>query len=356
MGFPRSRPTENIAHRAAILQNVRAMRMTRPRHRLPFLCLALALALILPAAAGAQGGAASLPFAGRTVDRIVAWIDDEPVALSEVEKAITEYQARGDVPIGPPDLGRMRRALQFWIDEELLLREAQRLGVEAPGEVIDNEVDPMIERIESREGGPAEFDRLLERTGETRASLRDRLRRQLRREWTIARFVQSRVNISDADVQAFEKERQAQGQATVRYHVSHFFLPMPPTASESDWKEAEEAGYQLRMAAARGGDFLAAAQELAQRRTAQGAQAGRLGALEPSELDPALLAALKNTDVNRTTDPIRTDRGVHVLFLERTTTARQILSALRFDEEKAKMVAELRNRSTIRVIDPALKP
>ena len=83
----------------------------------------LAFAILAPLAARGQ---AELPFEAHTLDRIVAWIDDEPVTLSETEKALAEYQARGDIAQGNPDRANLRKALQMWIDEQLILRAADR--------------------------------------------------------------------------------------------------------------------------------------------------------------------------------------------------------------------------------------
>ena len=212
--------------------------------------------------------------------------------------------------------------------------------------MIDNQVDPMIERLEKREGGKAQLDVLLERTGETRQSLRERLRGQLRREWTVARFIQSRVTVTDAEVEAFVKERREKGLPVRRYHVAHFFIPVAAGSDEDDWKAAEEIAYQVRLAAAREGDFLEAALDYAHRYEREGAQAARLGALEPGEMDAAIAKAIEQTEPGHTTAPVRTERGVHVLYLERVTSAREILGALRFEKAKKELALELRNQAT----------
>lgn len=310
----------------------------------------LLLCLVLAALAAAPPAPAAM------VDRIVAWIDEEPVSLSDVERRLVEYQTRGDIPAGPLDSRRLAQALQIYIDEQLLLRAAEAAGVEAPAEAIDNQLEPMIARLEAREGGPAQLDALLGRTGETRDSLRQALREQLRREWAIARLVQSRVDISDQDVEEFQKSRRALGQATRRYHLAHFFIPLRPADPPDKWRQAEEVAWELRRQVARQGDFADAAAAFAARYADFRAQTGSLGALDPAELDAALLRTLEGVEPGQTTQPVRTSRGIHVLHLQRITTPRQILSAIRFEEHKAKWIEELRNAATVRVIDPALKP
>ena len=287
-------------------------------------------------------------------DRIVAWVGDEAIVLSETEDALARYQANGDVPGGPVNEGNLRKALQLRIDETLLLKAARQANIEAPAEAADNRATAMIKQIEAERGGSAELDALLRTAGQTRETFRNKMREQLRRDWVVARAVGTRFTILDADVAKFEQERRAKGLPTERYHLSHIFFPVSPDALKERWDRVTAMAHEARLEAERRHDFGAVAAEWAKSHAADGVEAGPLGAMAKDELMPELAAAVAPLEAGRSTPPIRTAKGVHVLYLERKTTPRQILFAQRFEEERAKWVKELRNSSTIQVCEPLL--
>jgi len=291
----------------------------------------------------------------RIVERIVAWVDEEPVALSEVEQALMRYQSDGLISQGPTTEGGLRRALERWIDEMLILAAAKKAGIKVPAETIDNRVDATLGRIEKRQGGREKLEQMLVRVGKDREKLREMLRAQVRREWTIARALGSRISITDAEVAEFEKERQALGRPAERYHLSHFFLPVATGSSQEQWDKAIEEAHQLRLAAERAGDFTETARAWAKLHARRKAVGGRLGSVEPGELQPELARQLPALEVGRSGKPVRTSRGVHVLYLERKVTARQILFAQRFEEEQSRWVAELRRAAAIQIAESLLE-
>ena len=74
------------------------------------------------------------------------------------------------------------------------------------------------------------------------------------------------------------------------------------------------------------------------------------GLLSPGQLQPELSAALEKTEPGRSTKPVRGARGVHVLYVERKTDARQILFARRYEAERKKWIQELRRKATIQTV------
>jgi len=287
-------------------------------------------------------------------DRVVAWVDNEAITLSELEEALVRYQAGGALPPGPVDERNLRKALDLWIEEALLLAAARRTGIEAPAEAVDNRVEATIKRIESERGGPGELDALLKQAGEDREGFRNKLRAQLRREWIIARVVSARIAVSEADVAKFEQERRAEGLPTERFRLSHIFFPVSPDALRERWDRVTAMAHEARLEAERRGDFNTVASEWAKSHAADGVEAGPLGAMSKEELLPELAAAVASIDVGRSTPPIRTHKGVHVLYLEGKTTARQMLFTQRFEEEREKWVKDLRNGATIQISEPLL--
>ncbi|MBN1867565.1 peptidylprolyl isomerase [Candidatus Sumerlaeota bacterium] len=289
------------------------------------------------------------------VDRIVAWVDNEAITLGEVEEALSEYQSSGDVSSGPPTLPRLREALAPMIDDRLILRAAERAGIDVPAEAADNRVDALIRRMSEVQGGEDALEAVLRRAGRSVASLRDQLREQTRRDWTIAQAVNGRFSIGDDEVARFEQERERQGEPTRRYYLSHLFFPLSPSAPEEVWQEAMTQAHDARIEAERRGDFAGVAAEWARRLADRDVQGGPLGSITPSEMLPELAVAARDLEPGQSSAPVRTGKGVHVLYMERKTTAREILHAQRYDQEKARWAGQLRLEATIRILDPDLR-
>jgi len=285
----------------------------------------------------------------RLVDRIVAWVNDEPITLSEVEEALVRLQGNGSLPRGPINERNLRRALEMLVDETLLEAAAVKMGVAVPVETVDNRVEVLLARIEERQGGRERLEAFLADAGETRERLRERLRGQVRRDWTIGQAVGSRFTISESDVEEFRRERRAAGLPAERYRLSHAFLPVPAGAAAAQWDRAESEVHALRIEAERRGDFSRTVADWAKRHAAEGALGGDLGTVEADEIQEELARLLPGLEEGASSEPVRTARGVHLLFLDQKTTAKQILFARRFEEERIRWAEELRRAAAIQI-------
>lgn len=280
---------------------------------------------------------------GRLVDAVVAWVGDEPVMLSQLESSQVHYRAQGLLPEGPSDGEQLRATLEQWIDRRLLVREARRLGLEPPAGVLENRLMRTLESLEEKAGGPVRFEKMLEASGETRASFRNDLRERLEEEWLASRVVAREVVVTPDELTVFAGEREDNGVPVMRYVLGHLFLPERPDAQDVLRAEVEN----IR----NGKAFYDAARLFVERYVGRGAQAGNLGVMVPDELHPDLVQALEGMSEGEVTEPVRTDRGWHVLYLERQTTADQILRARKFEEKWDAMAARLREDCRIEVFE-----
>jgi hypothetical protein len=133
---------------------------------------ALLLLLLLPIAASAFGQAA--PEDHRLVDRVVAVVDEDPILLSDLERAVALGLVRTEPGESPEAL--RRRALDALIDSRLRLHEISRFGFEPAA--LD-EVDRQIERLRARFPTDASWRAELERLGLEEDQVRQTLARQL---------------------------------------------------------------------------------------------------------------------------------------------------------------------------------
>jgi parvulin-like peptidyl-prolyl isomerase len=301
------------------------------------------------ATARAKGSSSQL------VDRIVAWIDNEPVALSEVEEALVQYQAEGDIPRAGTKENLLRKALDRWVNDQLMFKAAEKAGVKPAPETIDAQVLARLRSVEENEGGRENLDAVLKVGGVDREWFRERLRRLVTREWTIALAISTRVQVTDAEVAAFEEKRKAEGKPTVLCRVAQAFLPLNASVSDSQVEAALTDLTDMRLKAVKTGDFLATAHEWAGRHSAEGAEAGLLGTFAPGDMSfENLDKAMQALEVGHSSEPVRTPRGLHVLYLESKVSGRQLLFKERYESEQKKWVEQLRSASNVQVATPLL--
>lgn len=132
--------------------------------------LSLALAGADAPAVGQDAAAA----AGELVDRVVAIVDEEPILLSDLRRAIgLGMVARRE---GESEAQLLRRTLDEWIERRLRLNEISRFGFEsAPLE----EVEQQIERLRARFPDEAAWQAELAELGLGEAEVRQLLAHQL---------------------------------------------------------------------------------------------------------------------------------------------------------------------------------
>jgi len=132
------------------------------------------------------------------VDRVVAVVDEDPILLSDLERAI----GLGLVPrqAGESDVAIQRRALDALVEQKLRLHEIARFGVEdAP---LD-EVDRQLERL--RAGFPTEaaWQAELTRLGLAESGVRQILARQLSVLGYVEQRLGPRVYVSIEEIRRY---------------------------------------------------------------------------------------------------------------------------------------------------------
>ena len=142
--------------------------------------------------------------AAELVDRVVAVVDEEPILLSDLERAIglghVERRA------GESDLALRRRALDELIEWRLRLHEVARFGVDAAPLA---EVDRQLERLRARFAGETEWRAELARLGLDEALVRQMLARQLAVLTYLEQRLGPRVFVGVEEIQAYYDDELA---------------------------------------------------------------------------------------------------------------------------------------------------
>lgn len=293
----------------------------------------------------------------RTVDRVIAVVNDEVITRQELEGRVAEVRERlrqqGGAMPGAEEI--TQRVL-----ENLVVERAQMQLAEAQGIRVDeSQVDEGIRRI--AEDNRLSLNELRERLaseGTSFARFRDQVRSEIVRARLREIEVESRVQVSDADVDAWLAQQKNREVSKVEYEVAQIFLRLPEQAAPEEVAERRSRLEEIAARARAGESFGALA---AVHSEDPDAQAGGSFGWRTLERLPGLFAdAIVALEVGGLSPIIRSPAGLHVLKLVdrrggsdaldrpvRQTRARHILMVPdneMSEDEVIRRVADLRER------------
>ena len=305
------------------------------RTLLAALCLGVC---VLPAAGQSQR-------ASNAADFIVAVVNSTPITNVELQLRLLRVQQQlsrqGNVP---PRSQLLREVLERLILERAQLQLARELGVTPDDAAVDQAVDNVaLQNQVSLE----ELKRRLSADGVDYA----RFRADVRDELTLVRLrereVDSRVKVSEQDIDQFFRDRLAQaGAEPERIQLAQILVAVPESAT-ADQVRALQAKAQRALDRVRAGEpFAGVAAEVSD--AADRAAGGDLG-LRPVDRLPSLFVdAVRDLKDGALAGPLRSGAGFHVLQLVKRsrdaaaltviqTRARHILfkSGPKFNEAQA---------------------
>ena len=296
-------------------------------------------------------GVCVLPSAGQSqrassaADFIVAVVNSTPITNVELQLRLLRVQQQlsrqGNVP---PRSQLVREVLERLILERAQLQLARELGVTPDDAAVDQAVNNVaLQNQVSLE----ELKRRLSADGVDYARFRSDVRDELTLVRLRERDVDSRVKVSEQDIDQFFRDRQAQaGAEPERIQLAQILVAVPESAT-ADQVGALQAKAQRALDRVRAGEaFAGVAAEVSD--AADRAAGGDLG-LRPVDRLPSLFVdAVRDLKDGALAGPLRSGAGFHVLQLVKRsrdaaaltviqTRARHILfkSGPKFNEAQA---------------------
>ena len=324
----------------------------------PTACAALLLAACLAAApAQAQQRRAAPP---RTADYIVAVVNRELVTAQEIESRVARArdEARRAGQTLPPDAELRRQILDALIEDRVLVTQARDSGQKIDEAELDRAVANVAAQNQLTQ---TQLRERLRREGIEYAQFRDQIRDRLLVERMREREVQSRIRVSDAEIDAWLEQRRA--AAPVEYNLAQLLITLPEGASAAVVAERQTLAEKALARAVAGEPFDALARELSEDGNRQ--RGGEIG-LRPANRLPDLFVEHVRALAAGAVAPtlVRSGAGFHVLKLvERRdgssamvtqTRARHIL--LRTSEQLSRSAAAARLAEFKRQVESGRRP
>ncbi|HEU4662859.1 MAG TPA: peptidylprolyl isomerase [Dokdonella sp.] len=309
--------------------------------------LALAFALLIPAATPAFAQAV----ASEPLDRIVAVVDEDVVLQSELDRqvaAVTAQFAKNPQQLPPHDVLE-RQLLDRLIMQKLQVARADSTGVK----VSDAQIDQALAQIaQQNRMDVSQLRGAIERQGMSYDGFRDNVREQIIVQQLRQRVAQSRVQVSDAEVDSLIRNGNLHpGQL----HIGYIMINVPDGATPEQVDEARAKADDIKKQIDGGMDFAAAAIRYSNAENAL--QGGDLGWRSANELPPAMVEAADRMQEGEVSSPLRGANGFHIIKIigKRDTATHMVTeyeashilvktSELVSDEQAEKKIGEIRAR------------
>jgi peptidyl-prolyl cis-trans isomerase SurA len=249
----------------------------------------------------------------REVDRVVAVVNKDVITLRELERRAetVSQQLRRQGSEVPPREVLLRQLLERMILDRAQLQLAREYGLR----VDDQQLDRAVAGIAQENGlSVAGLREQLAAAGQSFAGFREDIRGEILRARLREREVDSKVQVSEADIDAFLASQGQQQLATAtEYLVGHILLRVPEGATAEEIEAERLRGEELRRQLEAGENFsrLAAA-------TSDGPEALNGGMLDwrsPDRLPELFVRALGSMNVGEISPLLRSPAGFHLLQL-----------------------------------------
>lgn len=275
--------------------------------------LALALAMLLPLGGLVPAQAAEPGAPNRTIDYIVAVVNNELVTQIEVEQRMAQVriEAQRNRNTLPSDEELRRQVVELLINERLQTTAARDSGMR----VDDAELDRAVDNIASMNKlSVSQLRQRLREDGMDYARFRANLRDQILADRIREREVQSRIKVSDAEIDAFLAEKQAGKAAQTELNIAQILVTVPEGASDEvvAQRRARVAEAQARLKA--GEPFALVAKAYSEDSNRD--RGGEIGPRPLDRLPDLFVQAVEKLAVGAVTaEPVRSGAGFHLLKL-----------------------------------------
>jgi peptidyl-prolyl cis-trans isomerase SurA len=248
-----------------------------------------------------------------TIDSVVVVVNDDVITRNElddrVREVVRQLQQR-DTPLPPADV-LQKQILERMIMDMLQAQYARETGVR----VDDSQLNQAMTRIAQQNKFPslAAFRAKLEASGVDYDKLREEIRGEIISTRLREREIESKLVISDGEVDNYLANKAKMGNAGQEFHLAHIMVVVPEQASAENIQAARERAEKAWNQLKGGADFAEVAAGSSDAKDAL--KGGDLGWLPADRIPPLFANQLQTLKVGQITDVLRSPNGFHILKL-----------------------------------------
>jgi peptidyl-prolyl cis-trans isomerase SurA len=315
--------------------------------------LATSVAALAVFGAAARAATSDTKGDARTVDRVVAVVNDDIILDSEVEQLVaTQIAMRRELDPDSQEGKKLveelrHKALDSLIESQLMRQVAAEMKLSVTGE----EVDRAMEEVKRQNRlDDATFAEALKQQGFTLESYRKNLKKQILELKVVNTAVRSRIAVGDDEVRTFYNQNAQKLAGDTEAHLRMILFAIPPDAPAAEVERKKRTAQKVVELARSGRSFveLARAYSDDELTKSEGGDLGWVGkGVLVNELEE-VIATMAPGDVR---GPVRTARGWHVLEL----VERKAGSLRPFDEVKEQIRRQLSEQQLEKAMQSWLK-
>lgn len=251
---------------------------------------------------------------GVIIDRIAAVVNDEVIALSEIDEAEymlfnkTAEDGKGKTQNFPNRKKVKEQILERFIEKKLQLQEAKKLKITATPENIDNAIDEIKNKNDIP--GDWELEEALKLQGLTLKDLRQQIAERIKITKLINRKVRAKVQVNEDEIRDYYQNHLPEFRLREEIHARHILIQVPDNASPKTVQESrlriEEVADNLKS----GIDFAETAKKLSEAPDA--VNGGDLGYFKRGKMISEIDRVVFALQPGQRSDVVRTPFGFHI--------------------------------------------
>jgi peptidyl-prolyl cis-trans isomerase SurA len=247
------------------------------------------------------------------IDSVIAVVNDDVITRYELDdriREVTRQLQKQDTPLPPAEV-LAKQILERMITDMLQDQYAKENGVR----VDDTQLNLAITRIAQQNDFPssAEFRAKLEADGVDYKKFREEIRSEIIATRLREREVESKLIISEGEVDNYLANKARIGSAGEEFHLAHIFVVVPEQASAEKIQAARERAEQALNKLKGGADFAQVAAGISDAKDAL--KGGDLGWRSGDTIPPLFMNELQNMQPGQTSAVLRSTSGFHILRL-----------------------------------------
>ncbi|MDO8263190.1 MAG: peptidylprolyl isomerase [Gallionella sp.] len=247
------------------------------------------------------------------LDSVVAVVNDDVITRYELDehvRMVVSQLQKQRTPLPAPEVLE-RQILERMITDMLQAQFANESGVR----VDDTQLDMAITRIAQQNNFPtsAEFRAKLEAEGMDFKKFREEIRSEIISTRLREREVDSKLVISDSEVDNYLANKSKMGNAGEEFHLAHILVAVPEQASADKIQAARDKAEQALKQLMSGADFAQVAAGVSDARDAL--KGGDLGWRPNGSLPPLFLNELQKLQPGQVSAVLRSPSGFHIIRL-----------------------------------------
>ena len=293
--------------------------------------------------------------APQLLDRIVAVVNNEAITATELKAEIETIKLQLNqqrAPIPPADILK-KQVLERLIGIHLQLQLAKANNIVIDEDTLNRAIQGIAEQNNM---SLRQFRNVLEGDGYDFNKFRQDIRKEMITSRLRQRQIDSRINVSDAEIDQFLARQKSSDNANDEYHLAHILIAVPEAASSDDIQQAKAKAQALLEKLQQGADFTRLA--LSDSSGQQALSGGDLGWRKAGQLPTLFANLVPKMKVGEVSQPIRSPSGYHIIkLLEHRGGAQHVITqthvrhillrpnALTSEEDVRAKLLELKDRA-----------